>query len=422
MEINENEEATSSTAYNRLDSDNNLKNKWTTVYQQVKNLGTDIVRSRSYRLATLCLGLLCFLLLIVIIVLCTQSKHLSAQRDQLQMKNDNLTAEKDGLQTSFNKIATEKDMLQTKNNKLTAEKTQLQTSNDNMLTAKLQLQKSCNKLTAEKTQLQTNYSKLSKDKDQLQIRYSDLTKERDQLQISFGNVTKEMDELKKDKDRLTTENNDLKSDLIDLTLKKDHLKDNYTTLTIERDMLQTRLRNLTAEKDQLETIHTKLTTELNQLDSKYNSLTIERDQLKKEINESQKKLTDIEAYLKKGWLYFDSTLYFISNVKKTWLDSKKACTDQGANLAIINSKEEEDFLIKSLKGGRGWIGLIDKVTEGVWKWVDGSPLTTSYWCSGEPNDAGNEDCAEVLGIPGKNCWNDLPCSQTGGWICEKNLS
>ncbi|KAI1887285.1 hypothetical protein AGOR_G00188670 [Albula goreensis] len=63
-----------------------------------------------------------------------------------------------------------------------------------------------------------------------------------------------------------------------------------------------------------------------------------------------------------------------------------------------------------------WIGLTDRENEGTWKWVDGTTLTTGYWRSGEPNNAGSgEDCAAMH----PEGWNDLPCSDTTCWVCEK---
>uniref|UniRef100_A0A3B3QXU9 C-type lectin domain-containing protein n=1 Tax=Paramormyrops kingsleyae TaxID=1676925 RepID=A0A3B3QXU9_9TELE len=119
-----------------------------------------------------------------------------------------------------------------------------------------------------------------------------------------------------------------------------------------------------------------------------------------------------------GWKSFNSKCYYISDKKKSWVDSQMDCRQRGADLVVIDSKEEQIFLSRF----RGtWIGLTDRKHEGTWKWVDGTPLTTSYWAPGEPNDARKEeDCAEIHSEHDtlKN-WNDGPCSAERNWICER---
>ena len=53
------------------------------------------------------------------------------------------------------------------------------------------------------------------------------------------------------------------------------------------------------------------------------------------------------------------------------------------------------------------VGLNDIGTEGTFVWSDGSNSSYRNWISGEPNNAGDEDCAHSQPIT----WNDLPCSQ-----------
>uniref|UniRef100_A0A4W4E4Y7 C-type lectin domain-containing protein n=1 Tax=Electrophorus electricus TaxID=8005 RepID=A0A4W4E4Y7_ELEEL len=124
----------------------------------------------------------------------------------------------------------------------------------------------------------------------------------------------------------------------------------------------------------------------------------------------------------KGWTKFGSSYYYFSNERKKWTESRQYCREMGADLVIINSREEQEF-IKEVNI-YAWIGLSDAQTEGSWKWVDGSPLTTVYWRTGEPNDTGkDEDCAvysnEVVSL---NSWNDIPCSYETGWICERTVA
>uniref|UniRef100_A0A3B1K604 C-type lectin domain-containing protein n=1 Tax=Astyanax mexicanus TaxID=7994 RepID=A0A3B1K604_ASTMX len=122
-----------------------------------------------------------------------------------------------------------------------------------------------------------------------------------------------------------------------------------------------------------------------------------------------------------SWKKFGSSHYYISTEKKVWHYARMDCRARGADLVIINSREEQEFIKRQDKNV--WIGLSDEEEEGVWKWVDGSPLTTRYWSTGEPNNADRgEDCAVFTdGSFTLQTWNDLPCFNGNFWICEATL-
>uniref|UniRef100_A0A3B3RBZ0 C-type lectin domain-containing protein n=1 Tax=Paramormyrops kingsleyae TaxID=1676925 RepID=A0A3B3RBZ0_9TELE len=124
-----------------------------------------------------------------------------------------------------------------------------------------------------------------------------------------------------------------------------------------------------------------------------------------------------------GWRRFSTNCYYISTEEKTWSDSRQACMQIGADLAIISSREEQDFF--EGQSGDFWIGLSDREREGTWKWVDGTtiPVEKGYWRANpqQPdNYGGNEDCVEfntVHSVPFQR-WNDRPCDDNIKWICE----
>ncbi|KAF4071617.1 hypothetical protein AMELA_G00275460 [Ameiurus melas] len=119
-----------------------------------------------------------------------------------------------------------------------------------------------------------------------------------------------------------------------LNTKNNQLQTIYNNLTIERDQLQTSYNNLTIERHQLQTSYNNLTVERYQLQTSYKTLTIERDQLQKGREELQK-------LSKQRLIYFSSSVYYISTVNKSWTESRKDCSGRGADLVIINSKEEQ---------------------------------------------------------------------------------
>ncbi|XP_065146863.2 CD209 antigen-like protein C, partial [Paramisgurnus dabryanus] len=118
-----------------------------------------------------------------------------------------------------------------------------------------------------------------------------------------------------------------------------------------------------------------------------------------------------------GWIYYQSSLYFISSEKKNWTESRRYCRERGADLIIINNKEEQDFIKKNFGKDGLWIGLTDSAVEGRWKWVDGSTLNASFrfWGLGEPNGEREENCV----WSSSSGWADYPCTDAFKWICEK---
>lgn len=132
-------------------------------------------------------------------------------------------------------------------------------------------------------------------------------------------------------------------------------------------------------------------------------------------------------------VYYPDTghLYEVVSSTKTWTQAKTAAdllTLDGAPgyLATITSSAENAFVSARLSGA-GWMGASDSAVEGTWNWVDGPENGTQFWSGnfsgntvggqyanwsgGEPNNAGNEDCAQFLS-GGTGMWNDLPCTVT----------
>ncbi|XP_075320679.1 C-type lectin domain family 4 member E-like [Odontesthes bonariensis] len=129
----------------------------------------------------------------------------------------------------------------------------------------------------------------------------------------------------------------------------------------------------------------------------------------------------LDQYLQQGFVYFHRSFYYISSTKKSWKNSREDCLQRGADLVIINTKEEQDFTRQFQR--LTWIGLTDSGKKGNWKWVDGTPLTKSYWGPSEPNgfEGKTEDCVEIRFHDIENSWNDIPCEDQNFWICEKKV-
>ncbi|XP_071368303.1 CD209 antigen-like protein A isoform X1 [Centroberyx affinis] len=165
-------------------------------------------------------------------------------------------------------------------------------------------------------------------------------------------------------------------------------------------------------------ISLRLALNNNNLQSSYYDLAEER-------NNSQKKPCEEteEERCPHRWLTFGSSCYYTSSERRSWDQSRQACLQREADLVIINSREEQDFL--SQFAVAAWVGMTDRDEEGIWKWVDGTPVISDrlQWAPGQPDDAfGGEDCGDIRVMLDFIGLNDYNCSAKNSWICEKTLS
>ncbi|KAH0623437.1 hypothetical protein JD844_006185 [Phrynosoma platyrhinos] len=93
------------------------------------------------------------------------------------------------------------------------------------------------------------------------------------------------------------------------------------------------------------------------------------------------------------------------------------CVHMGGTLAVPRDAAENRALQKIVAwhNRRAILGINDMATEGTFKDLNGQVIQYSNWAPGEPNNVGNEDCAEVH-PDGK--WHDRGCTLEWLVICE----
>ncbi|KAJ0050658.1 hypothetical protein NL108_005040 [Boleophthalmus pectinirostris] len=135
-------------------------------------------------------------------------------------------------------------------------------------------------------------------------------------------------------------------------------------------------------------------------------------------NFTVQKQKDLDQYLQNGWVYFNTSFYYISLDKRNWQDSRTFCHERGSDLIVINSKDEQEFTRRFHRFM--WIGL-RSISQGQWMWVDNTSLVTSYWAPQEPSE-GNKDCVQGMLFEIEDTWSSLNCENKTYWICEKKMA
>ncbi|KAI1886045.1 hypothetical protein AGOR_G00209990 [Albula goreensis] len=217
------------------------------------------------------------------------------------------------------------------------------------------------------------------------------------------------------------------------------LRDNQSSLITEYQGLKMLYANLTTETEMLESDVKNLSTDYQMLKNAYRNLTAEARAMNwtlERIFQFSNFPVDQWCPLKNShtqvreckpcllhWMLFNSKCYLFSdgNQWNTWSNSRKNCLMSGADLVVIDSKEEQEFINShSLsyydKWHGYWIGLMTE--DGTRRWVNGAPLTEEYW---NPNFGQHSSC--VLTNSSSNpleSWKSASCYMHNRWICESN--
>ncbi|KAK9981645.1 hypothetical protein ABG768_001169 [Culter alburnus] len=168
--------------------------------------------SRCLVWMTVCLGIICVLLLVFIILhhisitaeresLFKSNKNTAEEFNQtinrLQDENTNQMTEKDHLKNNFNSLSQKNLEPQTSAKDLTDEKIQLQNNLNSLSQKNLELETRVKDLTTKKSQLQGSFDSLSQKNLNLETRVKDLTAEKSQLQGSVDDLNKKKQELER---------------------------------------------------------------------------------------------------------------------------------------------------------------------------------------------------------------------------------
>ena len=127
--------------------------------------------------------------------------------------------------------------------------------------------------------------------------------------------------------------------------------------------------------------------------------------------------------LANSWTKVGNDAVYTPSTQNSYYEAVSYCNNIGGDIVNISSSQENSNVRQfALDQGLDnyWIGLNDIANEGTWVNEDGSNPTYLYWESGEPNNVGNEDCAEVRVSGG--FWNDVTCSTRADSICEKKTT
>lgn len=118
--------------------------------------------------------------------------------------------------------------------------------------------------------------------------------------------------------------------------------------------------------------------------------------------------------------HFNGRWYKVILEKVPWHTAKQKAAAMRGQLAVAPDADTWKFLT-GLTTANVWIGATDEKTEGVWEWIDGSPVTGIEWYDNQPDNSGGSENYLIIW---KGRAADIPKDgkvnnqQVAGFICE----
>ncbi|XP_037754378.1 C-type lectin domain family 4 member F isoform X5 [Chelonia mydas] len=217
---------------------------------------------------------------------------------------------------------------------------------------------------------------------------------------------------------------------LQVSLRPDNALDTSAKESDSLQLLDEALAGVRMLKDQLGHVsaaYGEIQTRLDNVSAAYGEIQTRLDDVSAARAAVQGRCSHVLTKLSRGWRFHGGNLYYFSQEKKPWDEAEQFCVSQDSHLTSVSSQVEQEFLSNESKGESHWIGLTDRGTEGIWRWVDGTEFradaSREFWEENQPDNwhqgtGGREDCVEIR--PSKlNLWNDANCTLPSRWICKQ---
>ncbi|KAK2147055.1 hypothetical protein LSH36_572g00064 [Paralvinella palmiformis] len=133
------------------------------------------------------------------------------------------------------------------------------------------------------------------------------------------------------------------------------------------------------------------------------------------------------VYCPRGAFTFNSNqrimCYNYFRERVTFQEAENTCSPIGGSSMLVITNDAEQQAIASYIGRTNissdsgvWIGLHDRLTDGVWQWTDGSVYGFNKFAPSEPNGLPGSHCATMS--PAESMlWVATNCTDKLGFIC-----